>query len=101
MSEVGQLSQIPLDNDPKARVVTAEEKGDIQHLDEYQEELKQAGLTHDTVGKAILEQRHVIPTSGERIPTSKWEYITFCIFVSRTLTWRSDHRVDGILVLFA
>ena len=82
MSEVGQLTQIPL-GDNKARVAPVEEKEDVQHIDDYHEELKQAGLSHDTVGKAILEQRHVIPTSGDRIPTSKWEYITFCIFVSR------------------
>lgn len=31
-------------------------------------------------GRAIINQRETIPTTGKRIPTTKWEYITFCIF---------------------
>ena len=38
------------------------------------------GGTGDRVGIALIEQEHVIPTTGERMPTSKWEYWTFCIF---------------------
>lgn len=35
---------------------------------------------HNNAGMAVIEQRGVIPSTGKRIPTSKWEYITFCIF---------------------
>lgn len=35
---------------------------------------------HDTAGLAIIEQQTVIPQTGDRIPTSKWEYLTFLIF---------------------
>ena len=31
-------------------------------------------------GRAVIDQREAIPTTGRRIPTSKWEYYTFCIF---------------------
>lgn len=31
-------------------------------------------------GRAVINQRETIPTTGKRIPTTKWEYITFCIF---------------------
>lgn len=31
-------------------------------------------------GKAVIGQRETIPTTGKRIPTSKWEYVSFCIF---------------------
>ena len=30
---------------------------------------------HNNVGLAVLEQKHVIPKSGKRMPTGKWEYI--------------------------
>lgn len=31
-------------------------------------------------GQAVINQQETIPTTGKRIPTTKWEYITFCIF---------------------
>jgi hypothetical protein len=31
-------------------------------------------------GQAVINQREAIPTTGKRMPTGKWEYITFCIF---------------------
>jgi hypothetical protein len=31
-------------------------------------------------GQAVIDQREAIPTTGKRVPTSRWEYITFCIF---------------------
>ncbi|ORX36209.1 autophagy protein [Kockovaella imperatae] len=36
--------------------------------------------TGDEVGAAIVEQQHVIPSTGQRKPTSKLEYILFNIF---------------------
>lgn len=31
-------------------------------------------------GQAVINQREAIPTTGKRIPTGRWEYISFCIF---------------------
>jgi hypothetical protein len=56
------------------------EKHETAHIEHHAG--TKPGLGHENVGKAILEQKHVIPTTGERIPTSKWEYIFFCVFVS-------------------
>lgn len=33
-----------------------------------------------TAGEAVIEQQTAIPLTGERIPTSKLEYIVFAIF---------------------
>src|SRR5688572_27170100 len=35
-------------------------------------------------GRAVINQRETIPTTGRRIPTTKWEYVTFCIFCKRS-----------------
>ncbi|KXL42006.1 MAG: hypothetical protein FE78DRAFT_155351 [Acidomyces sp. 'richmondensis'] len=35
---------------------------------------------HEQAGKAIIRQKHTIPPTGKRMPTSKWEYIFFTIF---------------------
>ena len=31
-------------------------------------------------GHAVINQREAIPMTGRRVPTGRWEYITFCIF---------------------
>ncbi|KAL2213234.1 autophagy protein [Sarocladium strictum] len=31
-------------------------------------------------GQAVINQREAIPTTGKRMPTGRWEYISFCIF---------------------
>ena len=40
---------------------------------------------HNSAGLAVIEQRGAIPTTGRRIPTTKWEYISFCIFCKSSL----------------
>ncbi|KAH8894151.1 putative autophagy protein [Thozetella sp. PMI_491] len=35
---------------------------------------------HKRAGIAVIRQQHTIPTTGKRLPTSKWEYIFFCVF---------------------
>lgn len=35
---------------------------------------------HKKAGIAVIQQQQTIPTTGKRMPTSKWEYIFFCIF---------------------
>lgn len=41
---------------------------------------KTSDAPHDSVGIALIEQKNIIPSTGERVPTSKWEYWTFCVF---------------------
>jgi hypothetical protein len=64
------------------------QKQDVFHL-EHQPTDRIGNDKTTNVGEAVLEQKNVIPTTGKRIPTSKWEYITFCIFVSivSALVW--------------
>ena len=40
---------------------------------------------HKKAGKAVISQQHTIPTTGKRMPTSKWEYIFFCVFCKHSL----------------
>ena len=35
---------------------------------------------HKTAAIATIQQQHTIPSTGKRMPTSKWEYIFFCVF---------------------
>lgn len=35
---------------------------------------------HKNAAMASIQQQHTIPATGKRMPTSKWEYIFFCIF---------------------
>ena len=49
---------------------------------------------HKRAAIAVIQQQHTIPPTGKRMPTSKWEYIFFCIFCecsceSTTLRGRS------------
>ena len=34
----------------------------------------------NTVGLAVMQQQELIPTTGERKPTTNWEYWTYCVF---------------------
>lgn len=40
---------------------------------------------HKTAAIATIQQQHTIPTTGKRMPTSKWEYIFFCVFCTLLL----------------
>lgn len=42
-------------------------------------------------GMAVIEQREVIPKTGKRLVTGKWEYITFTIYCSSPLVQRSEY----------
>lgn len=35
---------------------------------------------HKKGALGFIQQQHTIPTTGAAIPTSKWEYIFFCIY---------------------
>lgn len=36
--------------------------------------------SHGKAGVSVIRQQHTIPATGNRKPTSKWEYIFFCVF---------------------
>lgn len=60
-------------------------------FDEPQEDAKLAshlaGGKAAAGGVAVINQREAIPTTGKRMPTTRWEYISFCIFCTK-LSWR-------------
>ncbi|KAL1411607.1 hypothetical protein Q8F55_002571 [Vanrija albida] len=56
-------------------IIQADEKKDSAHV-----EVKVAPSADDAVGLAVIDQRAAIPSTGKRVPTSRWEYATFCIF---------------------
>lgn len=43
-----------------------------------------AGDLHRDAAIAAIRQQHTIPATGKRMPTSKWEYIFFCVFCEQT-----------------
>lgn len=55
--------------------------------------------TERTAGEAIVAQQTAIPLTGERIPTSKLEYIVFAIFCelnpTSLLPWRDVRRTQA------
>lgn len=60
-----------------APTTTVDEKAETAHID-----VKHAPTSKEdaSVGLAVIDQRAAIPTTGKRKPTSKWEYVTFCMF---------------------
>jgi hypothetical protein len=78
----------------------ADSKGDVEHV-EVTHPPPVPGNAHDTVGLAVLEQKSIIPTTGKRIPTSKLEYWTYCIFCVSTDSYyypwltHADFSVNG------
>lgn len=38
------------------------------------------GGLHKKAAIAVIKQQHTIPATGKRVPTSKLEYVLFCIF---------------------
>ena len=80
---------------------------------EHVEQTRPLGIDDDgmvvdgvhNAGMAIIEQAQVIPKTGRRMPTGKWEYITFCLYCesqSSSLTFRRDadcHQTLPITVL--
>lgn len=66
-------------------MATNDAKAATTHLEDTDGDLKGGTGVHiagaDTdAGLAVVDQLEVIPTSGERIPVSKWEYYTFILF---------------------
>ena len=39
---------------------------------------------HNAAGLAVMQQQELIPTTGERKTTTKWEYWTYCVFCEST-----------------
>lgn len=43
--------------------------------------VEKSGVTsHDVTGLAVVEQGHVIPTTGERKVTTRLEYWSYCLY---------------------
>lgn len=53
-------------------------KEEVQTYDNVLDE-KALGNTK-SVGLAVIDQTHTIPTTGTRKVTTKWEYWTYCAF---------------------
>lgn len=66
-----------------AEVSVSDETKDTSehHLEEMETNASDSSSDmHKKAGIAVIQQQHTIPTTGKRMPTSKWEYIFFCIF---------------------
>ena len=44
---------------------------------------------HHKAAVGVIQQQHTIPVTGDRKPTSKWEYIFYCIFCEHV---RGHHK---------
>lgn len=75
----------PVPGDTPSIVPEPERKLDGPQIEYAQVEdaVKNHDSHGDNVGRAVIEQREVIPTTGQRMPTGKWEYIAFCVFCKR------------------
>ena len=69
---------VPAQYDPHA----IQPKVDEKHLEggDPHSTLDRGHLVVDTAGAAVIEQRSVIPKTGRRMPTSRWEYWLFCLY---------------------
>lgn len=52
---------------------------------------------HKKAGIAVIRQQHTIPATGDRMTTSKWEYIFFCVFCKPTYVLQSF----GVLIMMS
>jgi hypothetical protein len=57
-------------------------EGNTEHLEASYgiEPIESTVNLHKKAAIATIQQQHTIPPTGKRLPTSKWEYIFFCIF---------------------
>ena len=53
------------------------------------ENAKAEAPTSEVTGLAVVEQGHVIPTTGERKVTTRWEYWSYCLYSELTDTCRA------------
>lgn len=69
---------------PPALSPVDEKKDDVLHVEDVGpiSEGRRETLVdpHSKAGLALINQQEAIPTTGKRMPTSRWEYIFFCIF---------------------
>lgn len=42
--------------------------------------LAEKAPANEATGLAVVEQGHVIPTTGERKVTTRWEYWSYCLY---------------------
>ena len=74
-------AQSPLQS-PEVPKVPTEHVEDVEDVDPDLKGVR--GV--DRVGLAVIEQKTVIPQTGERMITSQWEYWLFCVFCERSVS---------------
>jgi hypothetical protein len=75
MSEIG--SQIDASGVPEQKNVAVNEKSaPIDDIEGLKADFPYTNVT----GLAVVEQGHVIPTTGERKITTRWEYWSYCLW---------------------
>jgi hypothetical protein len=78
----------PLGDEKRADVTEHLETTPGVELDETTDNL------HRSAAIAVIQQQHTIPATGKRMPTSKWEYIFFCIFCEYSILQLRDSKAD-------
>lgn len=76
MSQIdNSIIHLPTTTDEFPSSTDPDKKPTLEHF-EYAEAsgINLADAAHASVGMAVIEQKKVIPSTGERIPTTKWEY---------------------------
>lgn len=69
----------PSDINPVSRDM--EEDTELQSLPlDHHTNLKNGQNAHNSAGLAVSQQQDLIPTTGGRKVTTKWEYWTYCVF---------------------
>jgi hypothetical protein len=81
------MAKYPSDTTPIPEVLVVDSLGDekkaagAEHLETtVGGDTDGTGGLHKKAAIAIIKQQHTIPATGKRVPTSKLEYVLFCIF---------------------
>lgn len=90
---------------PAAREASNTEKQAEEHVEDApgSDDSGSAPDLHKKGALGFIQQQHTIPTTGNVMPTGKWEYIFFCVYCkswTATLTTKTVHPLtttDGRL----
>lgn len=70
----------PSDKTSDSEKIAETETEAVEHVEASPTVAGETSDKHRKAGISYIQQQHTIPTTGKRIPTSKWEYIFFCVF---------------------
>lgn len=80
---------LPIYGEKGTTTIKSPEDDQMAAVTEHEETIP--GLEHDATDDlhrdaaiAAIRQQHTIPATGKRMPTSKWEYIFFCVFCEQS-----------------